>query len=143
MKRCLQKICGLIDSYEETRKKQRLKDNLLFVVFQNDGVYLSNVKVIDQKSKLQIAVFKALLRQHIIGHIDSVSVGINIVQMASMLRKKGFSSLELEKQVRQAVYLIKKSVSEKYGREIGDNFIVSSKISGQYKLGKKVTLICT
>lgn len=113
MKRLLQKVCELIDSYEETRKKQRLKDNLLLVVFQNDGIYLNDLKIIDQKSKLQIAVLKVLLERHFVGHINATYSGVNTIQISKVLQEHGFSSLELEKQVRQSIYRTKKNVSKK------------------------------
>ena len=67
---------------------------------------------------------------------------MNTLQISNVLQEKGFLSLESEKQVRQLIYRIKKSVSEKFGKEIGNDFIQSSQNSGQYRLGKNVVLIC-
>ncbi len=142
MKNLLLKICTYIDCYEKIREKQKLKNNLLFVSFQNDGIYLNDLKIIDQKSKLQIAVFKILLERHLIGYINSTYSGVNTLQISNVLQEKGFLSLESEKQVRQLIYRIKKSVSEKFGKEIDNDFIQSSQNSGQYRLGKNVVLIC-
>ena len=143
MKNLLLKICDCIESYEKIREKQKLKNNLLFVSFQNDGIYLNDLKIIDQKSKLQLAVFKILLERHFIGYINSTHSGVNTLQISKVLQEKGFLSLESEKQVRQLIYRIKKSVSEKFGKKVGNDFIQSSQNSGQYRLGKNVVLICS
>ncbi|MBQ3564785.1 MAG: hypothetical protein IJA14_01395 [Alphaproteobacteria bacterium] len=116
---------------------------MLFVSFESDGIYLNGLKVIDQKSRIQIAVLKILLERHFFGYINGTHSGVNALQLSDVLRKKGFLSIESEKHVRQLIYRIKKNVSEKFGKEISNDFIKSSQNFGQYRLGKNVVLICS
>lgn len=135
------KICKEIGEYETIKKKQDTND-LIFVSFQKDGVYLNGAKLIDKRAKLQIAILKILMEKHLIGNLHSTHTGLNTLQISLYLEKEGFSSFDLAKYVRQSIHRIKKSSAEKYNKQIGENFIQSSKISGQYKLGKNVVLIC-
>lgn len=136
------KTCRKIDDYERNLNKQKTKGNLLLISFKNDSVYLNDIQLISNKSKLQQAILKILLRQHLNGYINSTSQGLNTLQIIDHLKTQGFKSEEPDKQVNQAIYGIKKKVAALYGKEISDNFITSSKYAGQYRLGKNVTLIC-
>lgn len=122
--------------------KQKLKDNLLLISFNSNSIYLNGIKLISDKSKLQQAILKILLRQHLNGYINSTSQGLNTLQIIDHLKTQGFKSEEPDKQVNQAIYGIKKKVAALYGKEISENFIMSSKYAGQYRLGENVTLIC-
>lgn len=141
MKRCLQQTLTKIKRHKQARQKN-VAENLLFISFRDDGVYLNEVKIIDKRANLQIAVLKALLEKHLIGNLYSTPTGVNIIKIASILSAKGVSSLDLEKQIRQSIYRIKKNVSEKYDDEVGEIFIQSSQAYGRYKLAKNVVLIC-
>ena len=103
---------------------------------------MNGIKLISDKSKLQQAILKILLRQHLNGYINSTSQGLNTLQIIDHLKTQGFKSEEPDKQVNQAIYGIKKKVAALYGKEISENFIMSSKYAGQYRLGENVTLIC-
>ena len=100
------------------------------------------MKIIDKRAVLQIAVLKLLIEKNLIGSLNSTSTGLNTCQLSAALKKKGFQSFDLEKNVRQSIYQTKRNVSRKFGKQIGENFIQSSTISGQYRLGKNVVLIC-
>ena len=141
MKRCLQQTLTKIKRHKQARQKN-VAENLLFISFRDDGVYLNEVKIIDKRANLQIAVLKALLEKHLIGNLYSTPTGVNIIKIASILGAKGVSSFDLEKQIRQSIYRIKKNVSEKYADEVGEIFIQSSQAYGRYKLAKNVVLIC-
>lgn len=136
------RICKKIDDYEQSKIKQNINDEILFISFRCDGVYLNGSKLIDKRAKLQIAILKILIENHLIGNLHSIHTGLNTIQISSILEKQGFLLFDLEKYVRQSIHRIKKSVSDKYGKKISENFIQSSKISGQYKLSKNVVLIC-
>lgn len=157
MKNLLLKACGKIDDCERNLNKtkeefqqnkrgistkQKLKDNLLLISFNSNSIYLNGIKLISDKSKLQQAILKILLRQHLNGYINSTSQGLNTLQIIDHLKTQGFKSEEPDKQVNQAIYGIKKKVAALYGKEISENFIMSSKYAGQYRLGENVTLIC-
>ena len=109
LKKFLLSICNLINNYEEINAKQKLKRNLLFISITDEGIYLNELKIIDKKSKLQVAIFKILLERHVIGYINLSSTGINTIQISNLLREKGFVSFELEKHIRQCIYRIKKT----------------------------------
>ena len=76
------------------------------------------------------------------GYIDSTFQGLNTLQILNLLDTASSQSDEPEKQVKQAIFIIKKKVATLYGKEISEQFLLSSKYSGQYRLGEKVTLIC-
>ena len=136
------KTFGKIDDYERNLNKQKTKGNLLLISFKNDSVYLNDIQLISNKSKLQQAILKILLRQHLNGYINATPQGLNTLQIIDHLETQGFQSTEPDKQVNQAIYGIKKKVAALYGKEIGEEFIISSKYARQYRLGKNVTLIC-
>lgn len=135
------RICRKIDEVEENVSKRNKSRDLIFVSFRDDGVYLNGSRLIDKRAKLQIAIVKLLMRQHLLGMFHSTRTGLNTLQISLYLEKEGFSSHDLEKYVRQSIHRIKKSASEKYNKKIGEDFIQSSKSLGQYKLGENVVLI--
>ncbi len=143
IRKILLAICCKIDAQEKPKEKKKTKDNLFFVSFLSDGVYLNDTKIIDKKADLQIAVFKILMEKHIIGNLHSAPAGLNTYQISVALEKIGYQSFELEKHVRQSIYKIKKNISRKYGNCTGESILQSSKLSGAYKLAKNVVLICT
>ena len=85
---------------------------------------------------------KLLIEKHTIGTLYSTNTGLNTLQISSHLEKCGFRNFDLEKHVRQSIYRIRKNSLKKYGEFIANQFIESSKLNGQYKLGKNVVLIC-
>ena len=137
----LLKIFKKIDDYDKGRTKQNINNNLLFISFLDDGVYLNDVKIIDKRAVLQITILKILLEKHILGNLYSISTGLTSHKISSILITKGVSSFDLEKQIRQSIYRIKKNVSKNYDIEIGARFIQSSQVSNAYKLDKNIRLI--
>ena len=135
------RICKKIDDYEKEQAGWNI-NNLIFIAFKHDGVYLNEAKLIDKRAKLQIAILKILMEKHLVGNLYFSRTGLNTVQISYILEKEGFSYFDLEKYVRQSIHRIKKNISEKYNHEISENFIQSSKLTGQYRLGKNVVLIC-
>lgn len=131
----------IIENYEKKQARWNI-DNFIFIAFKQDGVYLNGAKLIDKRAKLQIAILKILMEKHLIGNLYSSRTGLNTVQISSILETLGFSYFDLEKYVRQSIHRIKKNISEKHNPEISENFIQSSKLTGQYRLGKNVVLIC-
>lgn len=142
MKKLLLQAFVNVKAYKEAQKKPKKEEqDLLFISFHDDGVYLNNLKIIDKRAVLQIAVLKLLIEKSLIGRLNSTSTGVNTYQLSTAIKKKGFQSFDSEKNIRQSIYQIKRNVSQKFGKQIGDNFIQSSTISGQYRLGKNVVLI--
>lgn len=148
IRRHLSEISKLIDSYEKISQSTMEESGQLAVSFLNDRLYLNGAKIIDKKASLQIAIFKILLEKHILGNIYSTTTGMNTSQISAKLVRDGskncaFTLIEPERQVWQAIYLLKKRVGKEFGKETGENFIISSQTSGQYKLNEKIVLICS
>lgn len=140
MKNFLLRIFKYVDAYECEFTK--IYNEIIFISFQDDGVYINMSKFIDKRATLQVAIIKLLIEKHTIGTLYSTNTGLNTLQISSHLEKCGFRNFDLEKHVRQSIYRIRKNSLKKYGEFIANQFIESSKLNGQYKLGKNVVLIC-
>ena len=141
IKELLLRICKRIDDYEQSRINIRNND-LIFVSFKSDGVYLNKSKLIDKRATLQIAIMRTLMEKHLLGILHGTDTGLNTLQISSALKQAGFKSFDLELHIRQSIYRIRRSLSAKYDPNVCEKFIHSSKGSGRYKIGKNVVLIC-
>lgn len=142
LKKFYKKICTRIDNKKKLTE-YNLKHDFLVISLRDNCIYLNNEKLIDKKSLLQQAILKILLKQHLSGYIDATSQGLNTLQILDLLDdSKSFQTDEPDKQIKQAIFIIKKKVATLYGKKIGEKFILSSKYSGQYRLGRNVTLVC-
>ncbi|MBR1734634.1 MAG: hypothetical protein IJ730_04200 [Alphaproteobacteria bacterium] len=145
-------MCKRIEALEKLRKKPKTKKELLFVSFQNDNLYINDLKIIDKKAKLQIAILKILMEKHIVGSLRGSSTGLNTIQIVESLKKEKLQEkngtyidmlFDAEDQVKRHIYRIKKSIAAKLGKHIGENFIQSAKVAKKYKLNENVVLVCT
>lgn len=143
LKKILMIVDKRIDALEKLRKKPTIRKDVLFVSFRNDSLYINDLKIIDKKAKLQIAILKLLIEKHLIGNLNSTPTGLNTCQLSAALERRGFQSFDLEKNVRQSIYQTKKNIAAKLGKEASESFILSSTKTGQYRLGKNVVLICS
>jgi hypothetical protein len=82
-------VCEKIDAYERSKKKPT-NEKWFFISVKNDGIYLNDIKIIDKKAELQFAIFKILLRQHILSLVECKHSSLNAHQIASELEKQCF-----------------------------------------------------
>jgi hypothetical protein len=140
IKSALLDICSKIDLYEESKKKSSLKNDFFFISIKHDGIYLSDIKIIDKKAELQMAIFKILLRHHTLSSIESKRSSLNAYQIAAELEKQGFAITDVERQIRQAIYKIKTNILKSHDRRAFEEVILSQ-IGYGYYIGKNVVII--
>jgi hypothetical protein len=138
IKKALLNVCNRIEAYEKS-KKNYTKEELLFVSIKNGCVYINDVKIINEEAEKQFLVFKFLLKNHVLKLLDSQKGGLKVYQIASML-EEGSCDIVSEKQVRQIIYRIRESITQKCRSFISDEVIQFHPSVGYY-LGKKVVLI--
>jgi hypothetical protein len=132
-------VCAKIDTYEQLKKKP-INKKWFFVSIKEDGIYLNDIKIIDKKAELQFAIFKILLRQHVLSLIESKRNSLNAYQIASELEKQGFVITDVERQIRQAIYKIKTNILKNHDRRAYED-IIQSKTGHGYHIGKNVVII--
>ncbi|MBQ3564697.1 MAG: hypothetical protein IJA14_00950 [Alphaproteobacteria bacterium] len=106
---------------------------MLFISFRDDGVYLNDIKVIDKKAKLQIAIYRVLV-EHYKNEISFGSSYLSISKICSSLQKMGMDSCNLENQIHASIHRIRNSA---YKITKSKNLIESSKWNG-YRFQDKV-----
>jgi hypothetical protein len=112
---------------------------LPFVSIKNDGFYLNDIKIIDKKAELQMAIFKILIDLHIEEFYTGTIKYISISKIDSLLRTQGFDLEDPEKQIRRAIYLIRTSVKLTGIGTKMDSLIESEKWKG-YRISDHIFL---
>lgn len=140
VKRLLLNVCKKIDEYEKPKRETPLKNELFFISIKNDGIYLNDIKIIDRKAELQFAIFKILLKQHVISLVEFGRSSLNTYQIALELEKQHITITDLEKQIRQAIYKIKISILKNCNKHTSQK-IIQSRIGSGYYIGNNVVII--
>jgi hypothetical protein len=110
-----------------------------FVSIKDDGIYLDDVKTVSKKAVKQFATFKFLLKKQFLGLLNAEHIGTKWYQIASEFESDSQNTLS-EQQIRQIVYLIRKSIIEKHG-ELVCNEVLKFEHSVGYYFGPKTVVI--
>ena len=101
-------------------------NDLIFVSFKSDGVYLNDIKFIDKKATLQRAIFDILI-EHYKNEISCGSCYIQISKICDHLRNVGIDSCNLENQINASIYRMRNAAHKIIN---SNNLIESSKWNG-------------
>jgi hypothetical protein len=132
-------ICRKIDAHEESKKNNLQSGNWYFFSIKDDGIYLNDVKTINKKAEKQFATFKFLLKNQALGLLNAEHIGVKWYQIASEFENNTHNTFS-EQQIRQIIYLIRKSIIEKHG-EVVCNEVLKFEHSVGYYLGPKTVVI--
>jgi hypothetical protein len=73
-------------------------------------MYLNDIKIIDKKAELQMAIFKILIDLYVEEFHTNEIKYISISRINSLLKSMGFNLEDPERQICRAIYLIRTSV---------------------------------
>ncbi len=139
MKRILLKICRKIEDYEKNHRKQKNRNNseLLFVSFQEDGIYLNDVKIIDKKSFRQIEILKLFFLEQTKASLNnSKEIGFTWYELAlkmELITKKTIT----EQYIRQSIHEIRIKVKSIHKNFKGNIIEINDH---RYFLNEKINL---
>jgi hypothetical protein len=132
-------ICSKIDVYEESKKKLPSKNEFFFISIKHDGIYLNDIKIIDKKAELQMAIFKILMTYYVEDIFNNTSTYISISKINSSLKNYGISIDDYENQIRKNIYKIRLSIKSAHP-QIGKTSIIDSVNWGGYRISDQVFL---
>jgi hypothetical protein len=110
-----------------------------FISIGYDGIYLNNVKIIDRKAELQIAIFKILTHLYIEESYEGKIKYISITEISSLLKSRGFILEDPEMQIVESIYRIRSSIKSNFKNSQIHTIIESKKWKG-YRLSNQIVL---
>lgn len=144
IKELLLRICKRIDDYEKSRMNIRNND-LIFVSFKSDGVYLNDIKFIDKKASQQYSLFQALLRKQFESRLNQTeNIGLTWMQLAAEIDLKKQTKFKnqnvqtSEQHIRQLISQLRKKAKDVTKKH--DLVIICDAVKGRYVVNAKIVL---